>query len=135
MCNRTLDIEADTVYNAVVKFERVYQKELTIDSFKGKVNVFFDITGNILIDLVTKPATRELTIVGENGTICWNVNLPSVWYEDTKGNGTSYEVESGIPESIYVEETQDFINGQHKYSQKEELQVIKMLREVETCEV
>lgn len=126
------DVTADDVYSTVVKLRHSETKELICEAFKGDVNLPYDITGTFQIDMVTRPPVRELTIVGEKGTICWNINLPSVWYENTEGKGTGYEVESGIPESMYVEETKDFIEGQHKYSQEEELQVIKRLKEVES---
>lgn len=94
------DISADDVYSAAVKFDS-------------------SITGTILIDIVSRPAIRELRIVGEKGTLEWNWNDSKVFIKHA-AYAKSIPYERGIAaqgynenicEQMYVDETKAFIDA------------------------
>ncbi len=161
------EITADDVYSTVVKFNSFYRDFKVVDEDKNIVpeslydaelygvatKLYEDsaISGTVLIDLLSRPATRKLTIVAEKGILEWDC------YGGTlKVFGEDIAIEAGIPESIYVDETKAFIeaittkskegymeiNGDgykygvdfsnsYPYSKAEESKIMDMLRMVE----
>jgi len=104
MINKTLndkDITADDVYTTACKLG--------------------NITGTILIDIVSRPAIRELRIVGEKGIIEWNWNEDFVYHKFADGlnqyqhyvpKGQAAEgYHSAICEQMYIDEIKAFINS------------------------
>lgn len=123
------DILADDVYASVVTFNKAY-----------------DMAGTVLIDIVSRPAVRELRIVGEKGILLWNWqdNFFSIQHNDCKEELFQiphYLSEEGynqnIPEHMYIEETKAIIsniqNNQNSvfYNHEEEKAVIDMLYKIE----
>ena len=156
------DITADDVYSAVVKFGKketrfMVSKDADIEVKKGfiKVNSLEEIkpvqliantiTGTILIDIVSRPAIRELRIVGEKGTLKWNWNDSFISIETADGAKVTHGYDKGnaaegynanICEQMYENELANWIaaiQGKEKYlySKEEEEACIKMLKKVE----
>lgn len=103
-------VTADDVYALVAKF---------VDKRSEGESDF--ITGTMLIDIVSKPATRNLTIVGEKGTLTWNWTdniiflhendmCPDPIYVDKYESHEGYN--ENIPEQMYVDELKALINEQ-----------------------
>jgi hypothetical protein len=109
------DISADDVYATSVKFERYP----TIQEFNIGI-LKISITGTILIDIVSRPAIRELRIVGEKGFIEWNWNDDFVKIIRPEGTVLPQSFDKGkaaegynknIPEQMYIAEMENFINS------------------------
>jgi len=133
------DIQADDVYSAAVKFEET--EWIAAGLCKDK-----SITGTILVDIVSRPAIRELRIVGEKGTLKWNWNDDHIKLEHPSGvilpisydRGKAAEgYHSAICEQMYQNELQNFINAiqgksQYLFSKEDEKAVMNMLNKIET---
>ncbi|MFA5307850.1 MAG: Gfo/Idh/MocA family oxidoreductase [Candidatus Babeliales bacterium] len=109
------DISADDVYATNVKFERYP----TIQEFNIGI-LKISVTGTVLIDIVSRPAIRELHIVCERGFIEWNWNDDHISIrgaEDQDGmlffnKGKAAEgYNANIPEQMYIAEMENFINS------------------------
>lgn len=144
------EIAADDVYSTVIKFQCPkdggWWRQLIHPSAYSET-----ITGTVLIDVVSRPATRELMIVGGGGILKWN------WGGDfidviTKDGSRKEKFDRGkaakgynqnIPEQMYVDEVKAFLhdvicrnsdhtcNVEHDYSLEEERKIIELLWKVE----
>jgi predicted dehydrogenase len=123
-----LDISADDVYSASVKFAEVI--------------------GTVLIDILSRPAIRKLRIVGEKCNLLWNWNDDYVKLEHPSGailpisysKGTAAEgYNSNICEEMYRSELANWIAAiqgkeQYLFNREDEMAVMEMLRKVEEHE-
>jgi predicted dehydrogenase len=121
------DISADDVYSASVKFERVeFPPQCMpvfirdIEHYKSLVSSKKTITGTVLIDIVSRPAIRELRIVGEKCNLLWNWDTDYIELEQPDGEismvfypkGTATEgYNSNICEEMYQNELKSFIKS------------------------
>jgi hypothetical protein len=124
-----IDISADDVYCSCLRFKNV--------------------TGTVLIDVVSRPAIRELRIVCECGFIEWNWNDDCIFIRRANeqdgiisfDKGTAAEgYHPAITEKMYEEEIKNFVAAiqgkeQYLYSREEEKQVIKMLEMFENSDL
>jgi predicted dehydrogenase len=144
------DITADDVYSASVKFKQntfitdKTGKAFGTDFTTGHIETT-TVTGNVLIETLSRPAIRELRIIGEKCNLLWNWNNSYVSLEHPDGAVTTYGYDKGkaapgynanIYEEFYVEETRNFINAvknkeKYLYSSEEEKRVIKILEMLE----
>ena len=121
------EVSADDVFATSVKFN---QDE-------------HHIIGTVLIDIVSRPAIRELRIVCEKGIILWNweylfiqvLGEGETCFRNYERNESAEGYNENIPEAMYVLETKNFIEASQKlseylYSQEEEMNVIHCLQEV-----
>jgi predicted dehydrogenase len=135
------DISADDVYSCAVKF-----KESPPPPIAGLTRCWWDnfVTGTVLIDTVSRPAIRELHIVGEKGTLTWNWENSFVTVDKPNGlriteafdKGKAAEgYHSAICEEMYENELAAWIESLHggtfPYTRAEEEAVIEMLKRVE----
>ncbi len=154
------DITADDVYATVVSFWNKKQSVKCVSTLNGFMAQNSNtITGTILIDIVSRPAIRELRIAGEKGTLEWKWSrdyillkkhdgVLELWETVYIGKGCAAEgYNENIPEQMYIDEIKSFIenvNGkrhckacmpktfkEYPYSREEEEAVIKMLKKVE----
>jgi predicted dehydrogenase len=145
------DISAHDVYTASVKFcdEKAiaeYTCGMPIypsrhDELKNK----FSITGTVLIDIVSRPATRNLRIVGSKCNLLWNWNDDHIKLEHPSGvilpisynRGKAAEgYHSAICEDMYISEMRNFIDAaqgkaEYLFSREDEEAVISMLKKIE----
>jgi predicted dehydrogenase len=79
-----------------------------------------DVLANMTVEVISRPnATRELRILGTNGTLVFSADANIVRYANTEGkNGTSFDLASGTieagyinPEEPYELEMRDFLNA------------------------
>jgi len=143
------DITADDVYAASVKFNG-YEKSEYAGKWVAapKVNELekqFSVTGTMLIDIVSRPAIRELRIVAEKGTLKWNWNDSFISIETADGLKVTHGYDKGkaaegyhsaICEQMYQNELRNFIDAiqgkaQYLFSHEDEQAVMSMLRKVE----
>jgi predicted dehydrogenase len=160
------DISADDVYTTTVKFNQATilscMMESEIESCGEKYKVLiprdsfqknFTITGTILIDIVSRPAIRELRIVGEKGTLKWNWNDSFILFEPAEHHGLNVEqtlngikftfdkgnaaegYNSNICEEMYIEEMRNFTDSiqgkaEYYYPKEDEEACIRMLEKV-----
>lgn len=102
------------------------------------------ITGTILVDILSRPAIRELHIVCERGFIEWNWNYDHVEIERPDGEIELILYEKGkaapgynenICEDMYENELKNWVEaingGTYRYSREEECRVIEMLRKID----
>ena len=132
------DISADDVYSTAVKFEET--KWIGAEFYETK-----NITGTVLIDIVSRPAIRELRIAGEKGTLKWNWNDSFISIETADGLKVTHGYDKGkaaegyhsaICEEMYQNELKNFIEAiqgkaQYLFSREDERAVMAMLRKVE----
>lgn len=114
---KVLGYGMDDVYNLAMSF------------YDGKK----DYGANILIDIVSRPAVRDLRIIGEHGILEWRgdnqiivckvENRGEYRYEEWERIETNNNIEQ-----MYLNETKDFINICYPYTQEQEAKVIDMLR-------
>jgi predicted dehydrogenase len=121
------DIKADDVIATTVKFEKIYLPSQNIPicnrdivAYKNLFGVKKSVTGTVLVDIVSRPAIRELRIVGEKCNLFWNwdYNCIELEYPNNeismvfypKGNAAE-GYNSNICEEMYVEEMRSFINS------------------------
>ena len=138
-------ISADDVFATTVKFG---QSIISLRRFPFAINntVYKNtITGTFLNDVVSRPAIRELRIIGEKCNLLWDWNTDYIELEQPDGEismifyskGKAAEsYNSNICEQMYVDELSAWIdsiqNGTpYPYSKEEEEAVIKMLKKVE----
>jgi predicted dehydrogenase len=144
------EITADDVYAAVVKFER---KVADWKWYQMAYSSIYDdaVTGTVLIDIVSRPAIRELRIVGQYGTMTWNwkddfihivTDKKDVVERFDKGQAAAGYNEN-IPEQMYIDEVKAFLHDaagkksiytyqpEYDYSKHEEARILEMLRRVE----
>jgi predicted dehydrogenase len=111
------DITADDVYSCAVKFSK--EKWIVAGENMGKVSE--NTTGTILIDTVSRPATRTLSIIGEKANLYWNWDNDRVVMENTqngkfelfqypKGNAAE-GYHSAICEEMYRDELKVWIDS------------------------
>jgi predicted dehydrogenase len=121
------DITADDVYAATVKLSKGRMKQLPTADLPNGATVSGQyyiedsyITGTVLIDIVSRPAIRELRIVGEKCNLVWNWNNSYVSLEHPSGvilpisynRGKAAEgYHSAICEDMYIAEMENFINS------------------------
>ena len=134
------DISADDVYATAVKFN----KEVPVQHGLWVGHANESIAGIVLIDIVSRPAIRELRIVGENGTLSWNWNNSYITINTSNGLTVTYGYDKGqaaegynanICEDMYIDEIANYINSiqgkeTYAYSKAEEEQVIEMLNKI-----
>ncbi|MFA5307240.1 MAG: hypothetical protein WC365_07375, partial [Candidatus Babeliales bacterium] len=133
------DISADDIYSTVVRFE----EKTWICPGRHDIT---SITGTILIDIVSRPAIRELRIVGEKGMLMWNWDKEFIYFDNENPlqrhqyyvpKGKAAEgYHSSICEEMYISEIANFINAiqgkeQYLYSREDEKAAIAMLGKVE----
>ncbi|MFA5208323.1 MAG: hypothetical protein WC428_06800 [Candidatus Paceibacterota bacterium] len=101
--------------------------------------------GSILIDIVSRPAIRELRIVGEKCNLLWNWNNSYVSLEYPDGAVITYGYDKGkaadgynanICEQMYIAEMQNFIDAiqckaEYLFSHDDEKVVMDMLGKIE----
>lgn len=135
------DISADDVYATAVKFSKEVPAQHGL--WVGHANE--SITGTVLIDIVSRPAIRELRIVGEKGTILWNWDNDYIQLSVPNAEDIHIHYERGraaegynknIPEFMYEQEMKNWIESlqgkaEYLYSREDEKAVISMLRKVE----
>jgi hypothetical protein len=103
------------------------------------------ITGTVLIDIVSRPAIRELRIAGSKANLIWNWDTDYIEIEQSndeismifypKGKAAEGYNEN-IPEFMYEQEMQNFIAAiqgkeQYLYPREDEKACISMLNELE----
>jgi predicted dehydrogenase len=124
-------ITADDVYSLVARF---VDKRSIYDDF---------ISGTMLIDVVSRPAVRELTIIGEKGTLRWNW-ADSFIYIHTERQVIPIAIDRGenhegynenIPEQMYVDELKALIAeqeevGTYGYYKSQEENIIQLAERV-----
>jgi predicted dehydrogenase len=144
------DITADDVFATVVKFNKqIFQTDNTGDvngvSFIRSHAFQESITGIVLIDIVSRPAIRELRIVGEKCNLLWNWDEDNIQLEHQDGEismifypkgQAAKGYNSNICEEMYQNELANWIDAlqgkeQYLYSREDEKAVISMLRKVE----
>jgi predicted dehydrogenase len=145
------DITADDVYAASVKFHN----EKAIAEYTCGIPIYpsrydelkkqFSVTGTVLIDILSRPAIRELRIVGEKCNLLWNWNNSYVSLEHPDGAVITYGYDKGeaadgynanICEQMYIAEMQNFIDAvqgkaEYLFSRGDEEAVMGMLGKVE----
>jgi len=145
-----LDITADDVYSASVKFKQntfitdKTGKAFGTDFTTGHIETT-TVTGTVLIDILSRPAIRELRIVGEKCNLLWNWNNSYISLEHPDGAVITYGYDKGkaaigyhpaICEKMYEDEIKNFIDAIQKkakylYTLEDEKTVMDMLRKVE----
>jgi predicted dehydrogenase len=136
LCDK--DISADDVFSTTVKF-----KEKPLKHMDGFYNCWWDntVTGTILIDIISRPAIRELRIVGEKCNLLWDWNDDYIELEYPNGEISMIFYPKGksvdgynlnITEDMYIEEMRNFINAiqgkePYYYPKEDEEACIKML--------
>jgi predicted dehydrogenase len=140
------DVSADDVYAAIVTFSDTVAQWGWLNTVFGNKRVFDGISGTILIDIISRPAIRELTIVGDEGMIKWNWSnhyiqifkhgkCETIWFK--KGiHATGYD--PNIPECMYTDEVEAFLEDVkneanytlYGYTPEDEEEVVKMLRRI-----
>ncbi|MDD5064952.1 MAG: hypothetical protein PHQ35_09395 [Phycisphaerae bacterium] len=150
------DIKADDIFATTVKFAKQSKDgNIRIGTVNfGKGTSLFPlvqcdtITGTILIDILSRPAIRELRIVGEKCNLFWNWDYNCMELEYPNGEITmifyqktaAFEgYNKNISEQMYIDELANYINSiqgkeTYIYSSEEEKQVIKMLEMLENSE-
>ncbi|MFA5307317.1 MAG: hypothetical protein WC365_07760 [Candidatus Babeliales bacterium] len=135
------DISADDIYSTVVMFQNEKMQDYGFRCWPQLSHI----TGTVLIDIVSRPAIRELRIVCERGFIEWNWNDDHIsirgaeeqdgmlFFDKGKAAGGYH---SSICEEMYISEIANFINAiqgkeQYLYSREDEKVCIEMLRKVE----
>jgi predicted dehydrogenase len=106
------NVSADDIITAVVSFDNGGKK----------------VYGTMLIDTVSNPATRDLKIIFENGTLFWNWDKDYILVQAADGATFKIYVEKGQPtdgynknisDDMYSSEIQNFIKaiaGQEDYN-------------------
>jgi predicted dehydrogenase len=146
-----LDITADDVYSASVKFHN----EKAIAEYICGIPIYpsrydelkkqFSVIGNVLIEILSRPAIRELRIVGEKCNLLWNWNNSYISLEHPDGAVITYGYDKGkaadgynanICEQMYIAEMQNFIDAiqnkaEYLFSRDDEKAVMDMLKKVE----
>jgi predicted dehydrogenase len=144
------DIMADDVYTTVVKFNKQIFQTDNIGDVNGvsfiRGHAFQEsITGTVLIDIVSRPAIRELRIVGSKANLLWNWESDHIELEYPDGETSMIfypkskaadGYNENIPEFMYEREMQNFIDAiqgkeQYLYSREDEKACIEMLEKVE----
>lgn len=138
------DIAADDVFATTVKFNPSFmliKTEFGLYEDHSKKSTKYDIAGTILIDIVSRPAIRELRIVGEKCNLLWNWNDDHIEFEYPDGEismifypkrEAADGYNSNICEFMYEREMENFINAiqrkaEYYYSKEDEEACIKML--------
>jgi predicted dehydrogenase len=145
-----LDITADDVYSAAVKFsQNIFETDRTgcindTDFITGHLKTY-SVTGTMLIDIVSRPAIRELRIAGEKGTLKWNWNDSFISIDTADELKVTHGYDKGkaaegynanICEEMYQNELANFIDAiqskaQYLFGKENEKAVMSMLRKVE----
>jgi predicted dehydrogenase len=127
------DIMADDVYAASVEFcnkkQAVWVEPINENKTMFKALNSNTITGTVLIEILSRPAIRELRIVGKKGTLKWNWDNNYVLFEPSERhglnikqtlNGIKFSFDKGeaadgynknICEDMYISEMKNFINS------------------------
>jgi predicted dehydrogenase len=143
------DITADDVFSTTVKFNSSYMLIMTdFGLYKdyGKQSSKYDVVGVVLIDILSRPAIRELRIVGEKCNLFWNWDYNCIELEYPNGEISmifypKWEAADGynanICEFMYEREIENFINAiqnkaEYYYPKEDEEACIKMLRRIES---
>jgi predicted dehydrogenase len=144
-----LDITADDVYGACIQFYDSKQNVTCIpinsNATEFKAINSNTITGTVLIEILSRPAIRELRIVGEKCNLLWNWNNSYISLEHPDGAVITYGYDKGkaaigyhpaICEKMYEDEIKNFIDAIQKkakylYTLEDEKTVMDMLRKVE----
>jgi len=144
------DITADDVYATTVKFsQNTFETDRTgcindTDFITGHLKTY-SVTGTMLIDIVSRPAIRELRIAGEKGTLKWNWNDNCIKIEHASGailpilykRGKAADgYNQNICEEMYQNELANFIDAiqgkaQYLFGKEDEKAVMSMLKKVE----
>lgn len=148
-----VDIKADDIYSVAVKFKG--DDYFTVTFPEGKINVYSVnkskwesknyVTGTILIDIVSRPAIRELRIVGSKANLLWNWDNDYIEIEYPDGEislvfypkGNAHDgYNKNIDESMYVAEIKNFLDAvqgkcEYLYPKADEEACINALRKVE----
>lgn len=136
-----VDIKADDVYSTVVRFQNEKAEDY---GFRVWPKLFHTI-GTILIDIVCRPAIRELRIVAEKGTLLWNWDNSFISIDFADGTHAIHGYDKGkaaegynqnICEFMYEQEIKNWIESiqskaKYLYSREEEKACIDMLKKVE----
>ncbi len=142
--NAISQVDIDKIKEALEKGESCIPIPCDISDMSFSVVQAF-ITGTVLIDIVSRPAIRELRIVGEMGTLKWNWNDSFVSIETADGVKVTHGYDRGqaapgynenIPEFMYQHELANWIaviqgKEQYLYSREDETAVMEMLRKAE----
>jgi predicted dehydrogenase len=114
------------------------------DIYQLQVKHSSGVRGQLMVDVLARPAIRLVRVVGSEGTVEWDANQKIVrlysastksWTREDLGSGT---VENGYvnPEEPYVEEMADFVScvsqkRQPAYCFSEDLAILKILEAAE----
>lgn len=147
------DITADDVYATTVKFAKQNKNEDTRIGTAdfGKRTMLFPlipygtITGMVLIDIVSRPATRKLHIAGQKCNLDWDWDSDVIELEYPDGEISIISYPKGkaaegynenITEDMYISEMENFINAiqgkPYYYPKEDEEACIKMLKAAES---
>lgn len=135
------DITADDIYGTVVRFQNEKEEDY---GFRVWPKLSHTI-GTVLIDIVSRPAIRELRIVGSKANLIWNWDSDCIEIEQPDSETSMIFYPKGraakgyntnICEEMYIEEMRNFIESvqskeQYLYSCEDEKACIDMLRKVE----
>jgi predicted dehydrogenase len=143
------DITADDVYAASVEFynkkQAVWVEPINENNTLFKALNSNTVTGTVLIDIISRPAIRELRIVGEKCNLLWNWKDSYISLEHPDGAVITYGYERGkaadgynanICEDMYVAEMKNFIDAiqgkaKYLYTREDEKAVMGILGKVE----
>jgi predicted dehydrogenase len=144
------DISADDIYAASVKFNKQTFQTDNIGDINGvsfiRGHAFQEsIVGTVLIDILSRPATRSLVIIGSEGAIKWNWNDSFISIETADGLKETHGYDKGkaapgynenIPELMYENELANWIlaiqgKEQYLFSKEDEKAVMNMLEKIE----
>jgi len=144
------DIKADDVFATSVKFK---QNTFVEDSFgtyfntpclKGHIKEE-SITGTVLINILSRPALRNLRIVGEKCSLLWDWDEDNIQLEYPDGEislifypkGQAFDgYNKNISEQMYIDELANWLEAvqgkvQYLYSCEDEKACIEMLKMLE----
>jgi predicted dehydrogenase len=101
------------------------------------------ILGNMLIEVVSRTATRKLRIIGDQGTIEWDWSADTVKVFDPKTKEWTEFQEQGFAEpgyvakeNMYIEEIKTFLQainkqGEYPYTLKQDYELLTLLKKAE----
>ncbi len=139
-------------FSKISEFKIQYNKisELDID-YPDTLHIIIvhenGITGNVLMDLVSRISERILRIYGERGVIGWDGTPESLYLFNAENDIREYPLKEvkttnlddyahTIIEEPYIKEIKEFIMGisgnkKYKYSYKEDYEILKLIDKVE----
>ena len=100
--------------------------------------------GQLIVDVLSKPAVRSMRITGSNGTLLWNDDEKRILLFSAKSQKwETVEVQKGTahkgyinPEEPYINEIKDFLkvcekNSKPEYTLEDDLETLRILEKAE----